>query len=578
MCGIAGIMHRPGVALDQAMLAQFAASLAHRGPDGSGVFETGNTALVHTRLAIIDLVSGDQPLRAGPLTLVANGEIYNFSELRAALPVTYSTKSDCESPLRIFARNSANYTADLRGMYGIAIHDFAFGTLTLSRDPFGIKPLYYGEYEGGLAFASEPQALLDAGIVARDVDAGKLQELLQLQFCTGVQSIFPGIFRMAPGETLTVKEGRIVNRTVQAAIQPASPPANEAEALRRLDAVLENAVEMHQRADVPYGLFLSGGIDSAAVLAMMARLNSSPVLAYTAGFDVPGVADERDAAAHMAQAAGAKHQRVNITEDMVWAHLPEIVAAMDDPVADYAIIPSWFLARAARKDVKVILSGEGGDEMFAGYGRYRAASRWFFPKKMRSRGVFDGLDVLRTPPSGWRDGIAKAEADAKGVSRLQAAQRSEIAEWLPNDLLLKLDRCLMAHGIEGRTPLVDREVAAFAFSLPSEMLVRNGQGKFLLRQWLAQNFPAANPFGKKQGFDVPIGAWIAAHAAVLGELVSRQPIIMELAEPALVRELFAQAGEKRQGFAAWVLLFTALWHRRHVLGLPCDGSVFDVLQ
>jgi asparagine synthase (glutamine-hydrolysing) len=575
MCGIAGIMHRPGVPVDAAMLAQFAASLAHRGPDGSGVFEAGNTALVHTRLAIIDLVGGDQPLHSGALTLIANGEIYNFKELREALPVRYSTNSDCESPLKLFARNSANFTADLRGMYGIAIHDLAFGTLTLARDPFGIKPLYYAEYAGGLAFASEPQALLDAGILPRDAESDKLRELLQLQFCTGAQSIFPGIRRLLPGETITVKEGRIAGRSRQAAIVPAVAPANEAEALRRLDAVLENAVDLHQRADVPYGLFLSGGIDSAAVLAMMARLNSAPVLAYTAGFDLPGVADERDAAARMATAAGARHERVNITEAMVWDHLPEIVAAMDDPVADYAIIPSWFLARAARKDVKVILSGEGGDEMFAGYGRYRAAARWWFPKKMRARGVFDGLDVLREAPLGWRDGMAAAEV--QGGGRLAAAQRTDIAEWLPNDLLLKLDRCLMAHAIEGRTPLVDKEVAAFAFSLPSGLLVRNGQGKYLLRLWLAQNFPAANPFGRKQGFDVPIGTWIAAKGAVLGELVAGQPIIVALAEPERVKALFLRAGEKRAGFAAWVLLFVALWHRRHVLGLPAEGNVFEVL-
>ena len=247
-------------------------------------------------------------------------------------------------------------------------------------------------------------------------------------------------------------------------------------------------------------------------------------------------------------------------------------------MADYAIVPSWFLARRARQDVKVILSGEGGDEMFAGYGRYRSAARLLFPKKMRARGVFDGLDVLREAPVGWRDGIAAAMEAAPASSRLKAAQMTDIADWLPHDLLLKLDRCLMAHAIEGRTPFIDKQVAAFAFSLPDKMLVRKGMGKYLLRLWLEKNLPAAQPFARKQGFDVPVGAWIAAQAKPLGELLVRQPIIAELAEPDKVRALLATAAQKRAGFAAWVLLFTALWHRRHVLNLPANGDVFETLR
>ncbi|OYV34414.1 MAG: asparagine synthase (glutamine-hydrolyzing) [Rhodospirillales bacterium 20-64-7] len=577
MCGIAGMLLPPGHAPDPAMLAAMQAALAHRGPDGAGEFVTAAAALVHTRLAIIDLATGDQPIRDGALALVANGEIYNYLELKAALPVFYRTQSDCEPPLKLFSRRSADYAAELRGMYAIAIHDGAFHTLTLSRDLFGIKPLYTAETEAGVLFASEPQALLAAGIPRR-IETQKLHELLNLQFCTGRQSIYSGIQRVAPGETLTLREGKIASRTALPFPEPEAPPGNETEALTRLDAVLENAVDLHQRSDVPYGMFLSGGIDSAAILAMMSRLNSAPVLAYTAGFDMQGVADERDAAATTARAAGARHERVEISQAMVWQHLPEIVAAMDDPVADYAIIPSWFLAQRARQDVKVILSGEGGDEFFAGYGRYRAAARRFFPKRMRTSGVFDGLDVLRVPPTGWRDGIAAAETmHAKG-NRLAAARRIDIVDWLPHDLLTKLDRCLMAHGVEGRTPFVDQSVASFAFSLPDGMLVRNRLGKYLLRLWLEKNLPAARPFAKKQGFDVPIGAWIAAQSGRLAELLARQPIIGELTEPARLRALFERAEQKHAGFAAWALLFTALWHRRHVLALPQAGDVFETLR
>jgi asparagine synthase (glutamine-hydrolysing) len=196
---------------------------------------------------------------------------------------------------------------------------------------------------------------------------------------------------------------------------------------------------------------------------------------------------------------------------------------------------------------------------------------------MRTKGVFDDLDVLRAPPTGWRDGIKEAEAAQIG-SRLKAAQMTDIADWLPHDLLLKLDRCLMAHAVEGRTPFIDKQVAAFAFSLPDKFLVRQGMGKYLLRLWLDKNLPEARPFAKKQGFDVPIGAWIATKSKILSEFLVRQPIIAELAAPDKVYALLARAGEKRAGFAAWVLLFTALWHRRHVLNLAPVGDVFETLR
>lgn len=578
MCGIAGIQRRPDATLSPDMLARLGAALAHRGPDGAGEYIMDDTTLVHTRLAIIDLVTGAQPLLNFPLALIANGEIYNYIELKQDLPGGYHTASDCESALTLFAQNSSSYTARLRGMYAIAIHDQRLGTLTLSRDFFGIKPLYIAPCSAGLAFASEPQALLAAGAASRQIEPQKLHELLNLQFTTGRQTIFSGIQRVMPGETLTFQKGEIASRSQLSFPRALPAPRNEEAALAALDTVLEEAVELHQRSDVPYGMFLSGGIDSSIILAMMARLNSAPVLAFTAGFDDNSVADERIAAATTAKAVGAHHEQIHITQKMVWAHLPEIVSSIDDPTADYAIIPSWFLARRAKQDVKVILSGEGGDEFFAGYGRYRSAARFIWPKKIRARGAFDGLDVLRTPLTGWRKGIAAVEKAQMSFSRLTNAQMTDIVDWLPHDLLLKLDRCLMVHSIEGRTPFIDRNVAAFAFSLPENLLVRNGQGKYLLRLWLQKHFPIAQPFAKKQGFDVPIGQWIAAQAKPLAELLIRQPIIAELATPDKVRTLLANADQKRPGFAAWILLFTALWHQRHILNIRVGGDVFETLR
>ncbi len=585
MCGIAGIAMEPGAPPPSAAVVNaLARGLAHRGPDGGGHSVVGRVALVHSRLAIIDLAGGDQPLFAGPATLIANGEVYNYRELAAGM-TGLSTRSDCEPPLHLFRAHPegqrCDYPRALRGMYAIAIHDRSDRSVTLTRDPFGIKPLYTAQIAGGLAFASEPQALLNAGLVRRSLRPAARDELLQLQFTTGAETIFEGIRRILPGETVRAVDGHVVDRRRIEALPDGPPEAiGEAAALARLDAALERSVDLHQRSDVPYGMFLSGGIDSAAILALMARLNDRPVLAYTAGFAAAGAADERAAAAETARAAGAQHETIEITEAMVWAHLPQIVAAMDDPAADYAIIPTWFLARRARQDVKVVLSGEGGDELFAGYGRYRTAMRpwWRGGRVMRARGTFDRLDVLRSMPPGWRDGIAAAElrTATPGRTRLAVAQATDIADWLPHDLLLKLDRCLMAHGVEGRTPFLDEGIAAAAFRLPDELKVRDGRGKWLLRQWLQLHLPAARPFAPKQGFTVPIGAWIAGQGARLGKLVAAQGGVMEIASPDRVTALF-RSTSRQHGFAAWTLLFYALWHRAHIEGRPMSGTVFDVL-
>ena len=585
MCGIAGLILSSNAAPpDPAVLSKLIDSLHHRGPDGTGHAVVGRVALVHNRLSIIDLVTGDQPLFAGAATLVANGEIYNYRELRAAMPdVHFATNSDCEPPLHLWLRDGADYAQQLRGMFAIAIHERAQRTVTLTRDSFGIKPLYIAQVEGGLAFASEPRALLEAGLVQRKIRSAAREELLQLQFTTGASTIFEGIQRVLPGETLTCADGHIMDRRRITALPAGGPETiDEDAALKRLDRALEESVDLHQRSDVPYGMFLSGGIDSATVLTLMARLNKDPVLAFTAGFDAPGAADERGHAATVAKAVGAHHESIEVTEAMVWQHLPEIVACMDDPVADYAIIPTWFLARRARQDVKVVLSGEGGDEIFGGYDRYRRAMRpwWLGGQTPWIGGSFDKVPVLRQQPAAWRDGMAAAEAEVAslGLSRLVSAQALDMQDWLPHDLLLKLDRCLMAHAIEGRTPFLDKGVAAAAFRLPDGLKVRGGMGKWILRKWLEKNLPVARPFAPKQGFTVPVGEWIKGQGARLGPLVAAQPGVAEIAHPEKVEALFANISRWRHGFACWKLLFYALWHRRHILGLEPVGDVFETLS
>ena len=589
MCGIAGLISAPGQTPPDDIIAHFAKALAHRGPDGDGVYRNGPCAMVHTRLAIIDLAGGDQPFvipgdDGQDMALIANGEIYNNPELRRdMMDVAFASQSDCEPPLHLYRRHGLDFVDHLRGMYAIAIWDAAQNRLILSRDPFGIKPLYYMESQLGFAFASEPQALLLEKLRAKRLDVEKRDELLQLQFTTGTNTVFFGIHRVAPGETLVIENGSIVERRHRPAL-PSGGPHNlrRAQALGNLDDVLDDTVGVHQRADVPYGMFLSGGIDSSVLLAMMSRLNENPVIAFTAGFSGTDVPDERAHARLLAKAENADHLEVEFGERDFWRDLPRIAFHMDDPAADYAVLPTWKLAQTARAEgIKVVLAGEGGDELFGGYGRYRAARRWIFPKEMYRRGILEGLGKLcaEDPARAWRAGMVQAGIVAKqqGRTRLQVAQAQDIATWLPSDLLTKLDRMLMAHGVEGRVPFLDPAMADFAFRLPDRLKIRHGRGKELLRQWLSTALPAARPFSKKRGFTVPVGEWIAPQGGRVGELVARQPAVQAVCDPQCVKDAFALP-VGRAGKAAWTLLFYALWHKIHFEEVSPDGDVFEVLS
>ncbi len=597
MCGIAGLMTADGAAPDPEVLDRLTEALAHRGPDGRGRHVSGAVGMIQTRLAIIDLETGDQPIYAGEdpaAALIANGEIYNYIELRAGLAgVDFKTNSDCEPPLHLYLKHGPSFVEKLRGMYAIAVHDMANSRLVLSRDRFGIKPLYYAETAGGFVFASEPAALIAAGLAEPRLNKESRDELLGLQFSTGAQTAFGGIFRVLPGETLIVEGGRICQRLRLNALPDGGiDECREEDALARLDQVLNDTVEMHQRSDVPYGMFFSGGIDSSVLLAMMNRLNERPVRALTAGFSGAGVHDERKHARHVAQVVGADHIEVDFGAADFMALLPEIAAALDDPTADYAVLPTYKLAaRAKAEGLRVVLSGEGGDELFAGYARYRHAARtWPFARRMRRKGILQGMGLLARDAPGWRDGFAASEREAMqpgganstavARSRLQVAQAVDCADWLPNDLLIKLDRCLMAHGVEGRVPFLDPVVAEFAFRLPDRLKIKHRRGKWLLRRWLETGLPASRPFSRKRGFSVPVDEWISARARDLGPLVAGQPGIAEISRPGAVETLFSglhSGAGKRHGKAAWTLLFYALWHRAHILGHDSRGDLIDVL-
>ena len=583
MCGITGIMTASGAPPDRPAILAMQQSLIHRGPDGDGLHFADSVGMAQRRLAVIDLETGDQPFYLEDGTaLIANAEIYNYIELREQFAnLRFTSKSDCEVALHLYRRDGDGFASQLRGMYAIALHDPGERRLLLARDPFGIKQLYYTEGSFGFAFASEPQALIASGIVAADVRSEAAMELLQLQFTTGRETIFPGIYRVLPGETLIVESGRIARRLRRLSL-PEGPPEelDEETALVRLEAALMDSVDVHQRSDVPYGMFLSGGIDSSAVIALMARLNDQPVRAFTVGFSDTAAVDERSHARAVAAAVGAEHVEIDFTEQDFWQTLPQIARAMDDPVADYAELPTYKLASVAGRDLKVILCGEGGDELFGGYGRYRSMMRpwWRYKRALRSRGALEGLGVARMETRDWRKGVAASEsvADAKGRTSLQVAQATDCADWLAHDLLIKLDRCLMAHGVEGRTPMLDSAVAEAVFRLPDTLKVRGRVGKWILRKWLDGVLPESKPFSPKRGFTVPVGEWLIRKGATLGPLVARQAGVADLCRPDAVEKIFV-SNRRRAGFAAWILLFYALWHRYHVEGVRGDGDIFDLL-
>ncbi len=583
MCGIAGIVLANGLP-EQAVLEQMTASLAHRGPDGREMVPLAG--LGHTRLAIIDIQTGDQPFtNDNGDQLIANGEIYNYLELRDIIgDERFKTKSDCETPLVLFERRGEKFSDDLRGMYAIAVRGQDTGDVYLSRDAFGIKPLYTARVKGGIAFASEVSALTEAGLIPRELNPEARDQLLQQQFSTGRQTLQAHAARLLPGETARISAGELRDQSRRQLLSERAPAGwDESEALELLEDALMNSVLVHQRSDVPYGMFLSGGVDSSAILACMRDLNDRPVEAFTAGFTGMGVADERAHAKRVAKAAGANFHTVDFSEDDFWSLLPEIVSALDDPTTDYAVLPTYKLGALVKAHgLKVILSGEGGDELFAGYGRYRRLLRpwWLGGRSMRSKGLFDREKILRFEDGAWRESLEPQPFHGTR-SKLQQAQAVDCQNWLPNDLLIKLDRCLMAHGVEGRTPFLDSEVAAIAFNLPDALKVKDGQGKYLLRRWLGQRLPEAEPFTKKRGFTVPVAEWISGKAKAAGELVAAQAAIQEIAEPDKVLRLFNSLDgnpARKPGQMAWTLLFYALWHKHHIEGQALEGDALESLS
>src|SRR6266508_2235955 len=609
MCGICGIATTRG-AVDPARVAAMSSTLVHRGPDSDGAYVEGPVGLAARRLAIIDLVTGDQPLanEDGRITVVQNGEIYNYRELRLELERAghrFSTSGDTEVLAHLYEERGERFAERLRGMFAIALWDSEQGRLLLARDRYGIKPLYYREAEGELAFASELRALPRGEI---DLDA--LEAFLAFNSVPAPLTIVREVRKLPPGHVLGWHDGRSeLRRYARPAPASAADVREDAEAelVEELRARLRDAVRAHLVADVPVGVLLSGGIDSATLAALAAEEMSEPLRTFSIGFEERSF-DELGDARLVAQRYGTRHRELVLRPDAALL-LPALADAFDEPFADSSALPTYLVSQLAAQDVKVALSGEGGDELFCGYYTYVAdllAERAGGLARL-ARPVVDRLPssdrrvpleykakrfvrAAHLPPlerhHAWKEILspeARAELlapgrrgsadpldvyrtryeETEGAEPLARLQDVDLGVYLVDDLLVKTDRASMAHSLEARVPYLDEVVAGFALALPTRLKVRGLAKKRLLRKAVAPLLPHSVVYGKKRGFSIPAAAWLRgplvpfAREVLSAETVRRQGYF----SPETVTRLLEDhiAGREDLSRQLWGLLSFTLW-------------------
>lgn len=599
MCGIAG-HHGIEAPLSEARVQQSLRRLQHRGPDDRGVYRHGCVTLAHTRLSIIDLAGGHQPLTTDDDALVAvvNGEIYNYVELGRelrALGCRFRTESDSEVLLHGYAVWGEAVLDRLAGMYAFALLDRRRNRLLLGRDRLGMKPLFLSATPDGVAFASEIKALLPLLPRRPELAPAPLLRHLQNQFSAGRETVLDGVERVLPGELVTVEAGRVVSRRRYWSATRVSPREIDFDtAAAEFDELFDTVMREHMRSDVPFGLFLSGGVDSSILLAGLARLRGEPTSTYSVGFDSPGMVDELPLAARMAERYGSRHHPIAPDGPALLARLPRSIWAADDLMRDYANLPTLYLAEQASRDLKVVFSGEGGDEAFGGYGRYRVNAFERFIKRLLfpGSGGFRTGGLLRARSRRHLLGEALAEVSATVRDPVIAAWREAPAAWsdlqrmqyvdlstaLPDNLLVKADRMLMVHGLEGRLPFVDHRIVEFGLSLPDALKTADGQGKVFLKRWAERLVEPELLYAPKRGFHVPVRGWFEPELDRLARLMPSHPVLRAWFRSEGLRALFdedrARGRLSRAGFA---LIQFALWHRVVLDEGDDPGDNVDVL-
>jgi asparagine synthase (glutamine-hydrolysing) len=628
MCGIAGVLYRQSERKpDPRVLAAMARAIAHRGPDGEGFYSASGVGLAHRRLSIIDLDGGVQPMGSEDqsIQVVFNGEIYNFQELRAGLLARghqFRTRSDTEVLVHLYEEHGEDLVHRLRGMFAFALWDGPQRRLVLARDRVGLKPLYIYQDHEKLLFGSELKALLAHPDVDRAVDPAAVDDYLAWGMIPGRRSIFRKVSKLPPAHVVTVAQDTLhcqPRRYWQYRIQADAKRSVEdwCEGLR---SKLEETVRVHQIADVPVGAFLSGGLDSSAMVAIQSRLGGDAVQTFSIGFREAAFS-ELPYAREVARQFGTVHTEEVITPDAV-SVLDDLVHYYDEPFADSSAIPTLWVSRLARQHVKVVISGDGGDEAFGGYARYvhdlgeaalrRHLPRWlrrgllrplaqcwpkadWLPRILRAKTTLtnlslDGpdayantLSLCRRPLrshlvaadlagelNGHRPELAVSEpfALAPADDPLAGMISADVNMLLPDDFLTKVDRASMSCGLEVRPPLVDHELLELAGQVPSCFKVRHGEGKWILKQLYRDRLPACVTDRAKHGFEIPVDQWLRGplrdrfESSVLSQTARVADLIRQPVAATLYRSHLAGVG--RHGNALWSLLVLAHWAEKYL--------------
>jgi len=619
VCGIVGIVKLdPRARAEEPRLRRMRDALAHRGPDDAALWTRGPVGLAHRRLSIVDVTGGAQPMASpsGTARIVFNGEIYNHPELVPRLRAqghVYKTRCDTETILHLYEDQGEACVESLRGMFAFAIWDEREERLLLARDRLGIKPLYYALTGDELIFASEIKAILAAGVSA-EFDTSVLPEYLATRFVSGEGTFFRGIKKLLPGRVLTwSRDGGVkIRRYWRPPAAGSKPvPASAADLRERL----AESARLHLMSDVPLGVFLSGGLDSAALVGLVAPMVSGPLRTFSVGFD-EAEANELPWARLAASAAGSVHREVLVSRSEFFRALPLLVWHEDEPIAFTSSVPLYYLAKAAAEDVKVVLTGEGADEIFLGYNRYRvtawnerlgrawravapagtrrsvarAARR--LPGKLgrRARRTFVTLGddaralalenfavfsqdlrsrLLTAPGAGDAFATEIEEWEDAPGGAAESMSRSDLQTYLV-ELLMKQDQMSMAASIESRVPYLDHELVEYTISIPARRRLAGFRTKAILRDAVKDVVPQAILTRRKMGFPVPLGRWLRedGRGAIDGLVLSTRALSRGLFEPAVVRALAEEhrVGEADHGERLWLLLNLEIWQRLFLEG------------
>lgn len=610
MCGIAGFAGIASYSPEGSeILRRMCDAIRHRGPDDSGYYVGAEASIGMRRLSIIDVAGGHQPManEDESVRVVFNGEIYNFRDLRQRLQVAghrLATSSDTETIVHFYEDRGDDVVHELRGMFAFAVWDDRQSRLLLARDRLGIKPLYVWPHpSGGVAFASELRSFLTLPDFKPTIDPDAVAEYCAFGYIPHPATIFRGVRKLAPGHRLTwSKESGIVETEYWSPARIERPRIDDREAVTELRRLIDESVRIHLESDVPLGAFLSGGIDSSAVVASMRRQMDTRPLTFSIGFREAAF-DESSYAAEVANALGTNHTELIVHPDAD-ALVEDVIHALDEPMGDSSALPTYLVSCLARRDVTVALSGDGGDEGFGGYTRYPETLSGVpqLPGALRGTvralasalpGVAPGrnwlLNLARSPRGRYASTVAlPVRTEEGGVMRDELAARHptidqllddvfnragardfatqltvvDLMSYLPGDILTKVDRMSMAPSLEARVPLLDHLVIEFAVSLPSTLKMRDGVGKWILRRAIEGTVPETVLTRPKQGFGVPLGSWFRRELSHrLDHLLSPASRVFEYFDPRRVRALVTEHRARRRdhSFVLWRILVLDLW-------------------